>query len=279
MEKRISRIDLADCKNVDQLVAQILKLIPDLKPPIPVEELARDLDITGIQELKADGFVGALITDSDKSSGTILVKNDLGDHRRRFTVGHELGHFLCPTHVPVKDHSFYCSARDMAMSAAPKSNLMGMMEVQANRFSATLLMPEKLFRARIPARKDPDLKHAQELSGAFQTSMEATVRRYVDLQDKPCAVIMSKDGKVRYPYRHEDFPYLPASKDDPLPRGTISAKADIPADHLSEVVDVDAETWLDAHGARRVEYLTEQVLVQQSGYRITLLSAELTNED
>lgn len=278
MAKRINRIDLADCRNVDQLVAQILKLIPDLQPPVPIDDLARDLDITGIQELKADGFVGALITDSDKSSGTILVKNGLGDHRRRFTVGHELGHFLCPTHVPVKDHSFYCSARDMAMSTAPRSNLTAMMEVQANRFSATLLMPAKLFGSRIP-KKDPDLSHAQELSATFQTSMEATVRRYVDLQDKPCAVILSKDGKVRYPYRHEDFPFLPASKDDPLPKGTISAKADLPVNHLSEVMDVDVETWLDDRGARRVDCLTEQVLVQQSGYRITLLTAELAKDD
>ena len=33
--------------------------------------------------------------------------------RRRFTVGHELGHFLIPTHKPVQKGNFLCSRGDM----------------------------------------------------------------------------------------------------------------------------------------------------------------------
>jgi len=279
VEKRINRIDLADYRDLEQILGGILKLIPDLEPPVPVEALAADLDISEIKDMDVDGFVGAIITDRERSDGVILVKKELREQRRRFTIGHELGHFLCPTHIPPKGNSFYCTGADMGTYYAKKSNIAALMEVQANNFSANLLMPTKLVRLRIPSKADPHLQHVLDLCKTFNTSKEMTARRYVDVQSLPCALVVSKDGKVRYPLRHEDFPYLPSLTGKPLPPKSLSANVAFQPGYLSDPVGIAPLTWLADNQARRADYLSEQVLVQQDGYRLTLLTAVLKDEE
>ena len=55
------------------LVTLILKAAPGLTVPIPIEDLARQLDIEDIQELETEGFEGALIADTARSRGVILI--------------------------------------------------------------------------------------------------------------------------------------------------------------------------------------------------------------
>ena len=65
---------------------------------MPVEELAAAVNIVELRELDADGFEGALTTDPNKNKGAILYKAGARKERRRFTIAHELGHFLMPSH-------------------------------------------------------------------------------------------------------------------------------------------------------------------------------------
>lgn len=278
-EKRISRIDLADYRDVDQIASAIFKLLPGLEPPIPVEELARELDITDIKSLDSEGFVGALITDRDKSSGVVLVKDNLHPQRRRFTIGHELGHFLCPTHIPTNNANFYCTAEDMRLQQARRSNAAELMEVQANRFSANLLMPPKLFRAKIPIKEDPNIQHILDLSILFDTSKETTTRRYIDLHRDTCAAVFSKQHKLRYCCRRSEFPYLNLKTNASLPHHCISSRITLEPGQLTEPEEVDPYLWLDDRQAKKVDYLSEQVFVQSDGYRITLLVAEIKDDE
>lgn len=50
--------------------------------------------------LTTQGFEVGLLTDRVRSRGIVLVRNAVSPQRRRFTIGHELGHFLMPSHVP-----------------------------------------------------------------------------------------------------------------------------------------------------------------------------------
>ena len=90
----ISRMDLADLGSPEALVEGILKQVSDLPIPVPIEDIARSVDITNITFIGTDSFEGGLVTDRDKSEGVILVNRRSGRRRRRFTVSHELGHFL-----------------------------------------------------------------------------------------------------------------------------------------------------------------------------------------
>ncbi len=279
MGKRINRIDLADHTDLDQILREMLKLMPDLAPPVPVEDLAADLDILEIRDLAVEGFAGALLTDADRSSGVILVKKSSHPKRRRFTIGHELGHFLCPTHVPPKAEGFFCTSGDMKLAYAKKGNIVAQMEVQANEFSAHLLVPDRLLRPRINSHDDPDLQHVLKLHEVFDTSKEMMARRYVEAHSSPCAVIFSKNGVIRYPVKQDDFPRLPFFSNKPLPRNSLTASVQLKADDVTAPAPISPDIWLDDEQARRVEFMSEQVLAQDQGYKITLLAATVKDED
>jgi len=60
-----------------------------------------------------EGYEGGLLTSADKFNGTILYNRASPQARRRFTIGHELGHFLMPSHLPSADGRFLCKMQDM----------------------------------------------------------------------------------------------------------------------------------------------------------------------
>ncbi|MET0181006.1 MAG: ImmA/IrrE family metallo-endopeptidase [Novosphingobium sp.] len=64
-------------------------------------------------ELDTDGFEAALVTDPCKASGDILIASGRSSGRRRFSIAHELGHFLIPIHVPSADRCRLCSTDDL----------------------------------------------------------------------------------------------------------------------------------------------------------------------
>lgn len=143
----ISRMDM-DGKGSGSpqgIVALILKQEP-LVAPVPIEALAYAPDIVEIAELSTEGFEGALLTDRYRSKGSILVrKPDNNDLRSegRFTIGHELGHFLIPSHKPVRGDHFLCDREAMHTWSAAEQNTYARMEIEANGFAALILMPPR----------------------------------------------------------------------------------------------------------------------------------------
>ncbi|MBB2796826.1 UNVERIFIED_ORG: hypothetical protein GGD58_005744 [Rhizobium pisi] len=87
----VMRMDLADTGSPEGLVSLILKHEPDFRVPVPIEELALQLEIEEIAELETDGFEGGLITDGNRSRGIILVRRGVNQPRRRFTIGMSSG--------------------------------------------------------------------------------------------------------------------------------------------------------------------------------------------
>lgn len=154
---KVTRLDLDGTGSPEGLVLKTLKAEPGLSYPVPVEELAIALDIKEIAELETDGFEGGLLMDQHRSHGIILVNKAARAGRRRFTIGHELGHFCIPTHKPIKGDRFLCSRDDMRLWSTSEQSAYARMEVEANRFSALLLMPPPMLRNYLCKRGDPDL--------------------------------------------------------------------------------------------------------------------------
>jgi Zn-dependent peptidase ImmA (M78 family) len=276
---KVSRIDLADFGSPERIVQGILDLEPQLPIPVPVKELALQLDIISIEALETEGFEGGLLTDANKAEGIILVNESSRPRRRRFTIGHEPGHFLMPTHLPKKDDGFLCSFDDMRRADARPGDRAAEMEVEANRFAALLLMPTPVFRRDMRRRKGAELEHVVELSDKYDTSREATARRYVDLHDEPIAAVVSHQGRIQRCHRHKEFPFLETRNGSALPRDCPTSRIDKPVGTISNWDEVDAALWLPSERGRRLPTLYEQVLVQQDGYRLTLLSIETEDEE
>jgi len=90
---------------------------------------------------------GALVR--NKGLSGIAVNNQHHPNRRRFTIAHELAHFLLDhegkdNHI---DWQFTVIRRDGVSSEASDSQ-----EIEANFFAASLLMPKELLRSDLSSR-------------------------------------------------------------------------------------------------------------------------------
>lgn len=270
--KKINRIDLADFDSPEQIIQGIINLVPDLPIPVPVDDLARMLDITEIQALETQGFEGGLLTDINKSEGIILFNQASPFQRRRFTIGHELAHFLCPRHIPQGDNGFFCSFDDMRLISARAADRAATMEVEANRFAASLLMPLPHFRKDLRLHVGADIEYILELARRYDTSKEATARRYVDVQDEPCAAVVSHRGSILRFYRGDDFPFIDLNPGDRVPGESLTAKTDLKLGVVSDQEERDGSLWLSVRHGRRAPTIYEQVLPQRDGFRLTLIT-------
>src|SRR5262245_42312034 len=194
----VARIDLADAGSPDRLVIEILKHEPDLPIPVPIEILCGQLDIISIEPLTTAGFEGGLITNADKHSGIILYNQASPPKRRRFTIAHELGHFLIPSHLPDAQGRFLCSQGDMLLLPADEHDRRLRMEAEAKRCPSLSLLPPPSFRRDVNnyKSKDPDLQQVVVLSGKYQVSMEAVSRAYVTYRSDPVAIMITQHGRV-----------------------------------------------------------------------------------
>ena len=269
---QIDRMQLADLGEPEQLAEAIINQIPDLLLPVPVEDIGGALDITDIETLEAEGFEAGLIAFADKSQGVILINERSGHQRRRFSIGHELGHFVNPWHKPKAGDRCLCTSADMHLLSTKPTDRAAQMEVEANRFSSALLLPQSYFQKDLRRMAGADLDHILRLAHKYDMSKEATARRYVHLHDEPCAVVFSHNDRVRYPYRNAAFPYLDINCGDSLPAGSLSARADGSQGKVSDWEQVDAGIWIA--NPRRRSAVLEQTIAQQNGYRMTLLTLD-----
>lgn len=255
-------IELADLVRPEQLVDEILKQNPNLPLPVPIEDLAKLAGISKIEAITSEGFEGALISNPEKSEGAIFFNANRPKPRRRFTIGHELGHFLLPWH---RQTSFSCTSEDISSRANAD------WEIQANQFSAELLMPRQLVKKRLVANKDPELTHITALTDEFETSFEMASRRMTELSEYACAIVFSKDNEVRYSVKSEYFTEkLCVRKGNALPSKSFSRQKETDPE---EWFELDATWWLqERRGNDFPETVYEQTLCQDDGYKVTLIT-------
>jgi Zn-dependent peptidase ImmA (M78 family) len=116
---------------------------------------------------------------------------------RRFSVGHELGHFLL--RHPSRPPDELCKRAEPKPSAREREAARDL-EAEANAFAAELLMPESLLRARCevsPVCLDVPWQIARE----FQVSILASAIRFAELSSERCAAVFSEpcDGRAGAP--------------------------------------------------------------------------------
>lgn len=277
----IDRMELADTsqpvKLAELVIAQIQPQLTSLLP-IPIEQVAVACGIREFHEFSVDGFEGGLIQNEEKTDGYILVKAGSREDRRRFTVAHELGHFLNPYHfAPEGADRLLCTSQYMNARDATRDPRLGM-EVQANEFSANVLMPGKPLRAIFRLWGSPQIQSILDLQTICNVSKEAAARRFLDLHGDPCAVVFTREGKVRYTLSRGGFPYIELAKGQPVHSKSLTAMYTGVPGAVSEQEEADAHLWLSTRDARAWE-MWEEVLLQQNGYRMTLLIAEKNTYD
>jgi hypothetical protein len=121
-------------QRADDLRARYHAHYGDRELPVPVESIAVDLLGLCVDELPLD--VSGLLLPAERQ---IYVNADEPPQRRRFTLAHELGHWVCQC-LEGQTAPVYCRAADVA----PDTDRV--LEREANIFAAELLMPEERVR-------------------------------------------------------------------------------------------------------------------------------------
>lgn len=275
---RISRLDLDGAGSPAALVARILKHEPTLSVPVPLEQLCRQLDITSVGELDTEGFEAALITDDCKSAGAILVAGERSRQRRRFSIAHELGHFLIPSHLPRFGEDSLCSTEHLGVLDVKEQDRRRRMEGEANRFAALLLIPPPVLRAELNAIRRPDVSDIVRLARLFDVSKDAMARAYADYSRESVAIAVIRNGCVLRTYRNAaNFPDLAVWRGQAVPTGSLAEVVSRPG-QVSNVEDCEPGLWVREPDDRTVAALTEQVLGQREGFSLLMLVAELRDE-
>ena len=161
-----------------------------------------------------ESFEGALLTTPERDFGSILVNAKAGPQRRRFTVAHELGHYLNPWHSPNSESGFQCSAKEMdRFGIKPGLSRNEVQELEANKFAIVLLAPQK--RIDAISNDDPSIADVSRIASEMVLSKEAAARRYVELHPAAVAVVLTENGSVRYSVASKSCPRLSLTKGNP----------------------------------------------------------------
>jgi Zn-dependent peptidase ImmA (M78 family) len=260
---KLELVEFADFRSPPEFVSGIFRQNPDLGFPVPLEDIARAAGIFKIRYEKFDAFEGVLRANAEKSRGIIAINSRSWPQRQRFTLGHELGHFLLPKHNCFME----CSANDM-MSRLRLNPI----EVEANEFSAQLLMPESLFTSHPDYPESPDCRALVSLADCCDVSFKACAYRYQDLFRHPLGLIFSQYGEVRSIRRNEALGFwIKVGINEALPNHLCSK---IQAMIANSVYRQESATdlWFDTSRATNPpDSVMEETFLQENGYATTLL--------
>jgi len=257
-------IELADLSRPVEIATGIIKQNPGIQVPIPLEEIAFSAGIREINKRPLDGLEGALVANPEKSEGIILIKEDSRPQRQRFTLGHELGHFLIPRH----GHQMSCGLSDLTTRDKKALSSAQRMELEANQFSAELLMPRLLVRQYPGFRGEPSIECLISMAADFSVSFEACAQRYVALHDDPVAIVFAHETVVRYSTKSEGFPFwIQPGKGSTVPVKSHSTRINTVISGSS-----DAARWLDSSRYFELpEEVIEEVYTMENGYTAIFL--------
>lgn len=273
---KITRLDLDGTGSPLGLVAKILGVEKEIGIPVPIVELAHQLDVSEIQEINTEAFEGCLLTDAAKHVGGILVRAGQTKERRRFTIAHELGHFLIPFHKPTSEKGFVCDKSALRAWGGGAKSSSTKIEAEANLFAAAVLMPKPHLTKLIDARREPDIETVLAIHSAFEVSKEAATRAYVEHNDEVLAAIISRNNEVTSVYANVRFPRLTSRRGDRLP---ACVRLPDREGSRSNWRSSDSTMWLETQFGVRPPKLFEQSLRQSRGFATTLLWAEIQEDE
>ncbi|MBL0027537.1 MAG: ImmA/IrrE family metallo-endopeptidase [Rhodanobacteraceae bacterium] len=152
----------------------------------------------GVREIKAptpldvSGFEGCLVRNpDDPAEWGILYKQHATPERSRFTVAHELGHFVL--HRALQSR-FECDNRGVTSGQFDGRNI----EREANEFASNLLMPLDLLRRLLGDQRKVTLHLLSDIARTFEVSFEALCLRFIEATDQRAILIHWDQGFLKY---------------------------------------------------------------------------------
>lgn len=119
---------------------ELLKSFKISKAPVDPEKIAKKFQIKVLRlPFKNLNVSGGLVRKSKSGKPVIFVNKANHLNRQRFTIAHELGHYILHSTANIHLDEKMVFFRDENSSSATNIN-----EIQANQFAAELLMPKTI---------------------------------------------------------------------------------------------------------------------------------------
>ena len=190
-----------------------------------------------VRERTLDGCDARIIGAGDRA--IITIDENSNEYRKRFSIGHELGHWLADR----GRISFTCRQSDF-------QNFHGNgldKEAMANRFAAELLMPKAMFRNAANGLSIT-FDSVKLLAKQFRTSLTATAIRIVELGSYPCLVTCFDQHGRRWYWSNHTVPagLRPYRL---LQEGSEAHSILWGGSVYQGPVEIDADIWIDHPGS------------------------------
>lgn len=145
--------------------------------PVPVDQVANHLGIR--IELADLGHDCSAVLVRNGTRAIVGVNKEHHANRRRFSIAHEIGHFVLHRGNTYVDKGYRVHFRDLESGSATKRE-----EMAANAFAAALLMPSEWIKRAFD--KQPfDLSDGEglgRLADKFKVSPQAMTYRLINLE-------------------------------------------------------------------------------------------------
>lgn len=152
-----------------------------------------------IVEVDSQSFEGALLRSSRDLSGRILVRSGIRESgRRRFTIAHEIGHFMLHGNQQIPCSS---SVIEGWKEGQPEP------EREADSFASELLLPSDDVIQQVNKRW-PSIDVVSDLAGHFGSSLMAAARKFCDVAPQACAVVWSSQRRIKWFHGSPSFTHF-----------------------------------------------------------------------
>ena len=155
---------------------------------------------TGVREIKQpvqfneDAFEGMLARDpNDHEVWGIAYNGRSRPERQRFTIAHELGHFILHRG---QQQNFNCDKQSVHTGIETLRDI----EREADDFASNLLMPGDLLRAWISNQRI-DFRVLGDIAERFNVSLEALCIRYIKFTTERAILVYWDNGYMKYEWR------------------------------------------------------------------------------
>lgn len=170
---------MAIAKNIKLKTAEFIdKYISNQSTfPINIKEIIKGENIIIEERKLSDGLSGLLIIKG--KSKLIGVDDTHGKERQRFTLAHELGHFVLHN----EESSLFTDVQLFKRQSEGYTTREERMEQEANYFAASILMPESLVKKEVNSMNCDlhDDVNIATLANKFEVSLSAMTFRLINL--------------------------------------------------------------------------------------------------
>ncbi len=177
-------------KYIRELVENLLEKFGVKNPPVPVIDIVKKLGIELDLQVVDNDLSGFLVRHSTEGKAVIGANSTHSGSRQRFTIAHELGHFLLHegevVHVDEAKVAYRVNLRNIASSMGDNDE-----EKEANFFAAELLMPARFIKRDMKSA-DFDLladdkidEPLRKMAERYQVSVQALSIRLSHLEYVP----------------------------------------------------------------------------------------------